>query len=208
MSDKNDSLTAFDALMARLRQCRLCEPQLPLGANPVIRATESARILVAGQAPGVRVHKSGIPFNDPSGDRLREWMGLDPRQFYDESKIAIIPMGFCYPGSGPRGDQPPAKLCSRTWHAQLLAHLRKLRLILAVGQYAQAYYLPHLRSQTLTTRVRNFRDIFDAKTSPMQCQILPLPHPSPRNNLWLKQNPWFEREVVPFLQEQVTQILK
>ncbi|WP_323844773.1 uracil-DNA glycosylase family protein [Microbulbifer magnicolonia] len=192
------------ALLEEIRSCRLCEASLPLGANPVVRATESARLLIIGQAPGTRVHASSIPWNDPSGDRLRDWLQLDRETFYDESRIAIVPMGFCYPGRGKGGDLPPRPECAATWHRRLLALLPNLQLTLLVGQYAQRHYLPHALFRNrgnITENVRHFRDGLPAG-------YFPLPHPSPRNTLWLRQRPWFEEEVVPELRRQVKKALR
>ncbi len=194
--DQTDNL---HQLLNEIRGCRICEAELPLGANPVLRATVSASILVAGQAPGTRVHNTSIPFNDPSGVRLREWMGVDEQTFYDTSKIAIIPMGFCYPGRGKSGDLPPRKECAATWHQRLLASLPSIKLILAIGQYAQNYHLAGTQKKNLTDTVRAFRDY--------EPKVIPLPHPSPRNNLWLRKNPWFESELLPVLKSRVHSLL-
>ncbi|WP_196139365.1 uracil-DNA glycosylase family protein [Aliikangiella sp. G2MR2-5] len=187
-------------LIKRIEGCRLCEASLPLGANPVVRAQQSARLIVAGQAPGIRVHKTSIPFNDPSGERLRQWMGVDSELFYNESKIAIIPMAFCYPGRGTRGDLPPRKECSTYWHPRLLPLIPKVELILAIGQYAHTYYLADRRKKTLTETVKAWESYLP--------EILPLPHPSPRNNIWLKKNPWFEREVIPYLKNRIRRLFE
>ncbi len=193
-------------LLEQVRACRHCEPDLPLGANPVLRASATARVLVVGQAPGTRVHATGIPWNDPSGDRLRQWLELDRERFYDESRIAIVPMGFCYPGRGKSGDLPPPPACAPLWHGPLLARMPRLELLLLVGSYAQAYYLrdhpagqPPAGSAALTHRVRHWRQYGP--------RFFPLPHPSPRNTLWLRRNPWFEQEVVPALRERLRQAL-
>ncbi|MEJ2442705.1 MAG: uracil-DNA glycosylase family protein [Exilibacterium sp.] len=185
-------------VLNQVRSCRVCEHALPLGANPVLRASASARVLIVGQAPGTRVHATGIPWNDPSGDRLREWMGLDRDIFYNEVNIAIVPMGFCYPGRGRSGDLPPRKECAPMWHEKIMAGLNQLELILLVGSYAQAHYLPG-KFSSLTERVKAWRQYTP--------RYLPLVHPSPRNRLWLKNNPWFEREVVPYLRKRVRQLL-
>ena len=185
-------------LLARIRACRHCEADLPLGPHPVLRASSTARLLIVGQAPGTRVHASGIPWNDPSGDRLRDWLRLDRDTFYDESRIAIVPMGFCYPGRGKSGDLPPPPACAPLWHEQLLAHMPDLELVLLVGSYAQAHYLGKSR-ETLTQRVQRWRDFGP--------RYIPTPHPSPRNTLWLRRNPWFEQEVVPELRQRVKALL-
>ena len=187
------------ALTREIQRCRLCEPMLPQGANPVFRAAPGARILVAGQAPGIRVHNTGIPFNDPSGDRLRQWMNVDRATFYDPGKIAILPMGFCYPGTGRSGDLPPRPECANTWRAKLLGFLPAITLTLAIGQYAHRYHLGRQRKKNLTETVKCWR--FYGKN------MLPLPHPSPRNNIWLKKNPWFEEEVIPELRDRVAGVL-
>ncbi|KUJ00654.1 uracil-DNA glycosylase family protein [Vibrio sp. MEBiC08052] len=192
---KGDGL---DILLRQISQCRLCEPDLPLGANPVIRAHRDARILIVGQAPGIRVHQTSIPWNDPSGDRLRTWLNIDRDTFYDERQIAIMPMGLCYPGKGRSGDLPPRKECAPQWHQRVLDQLPNIALTLCIGQYAQNYYLPN-KPKTLTDTVRNW--------SHWLPDAVPLPHPSPRNTLWLKKNPWFESDVIPFVREQVHKLL-
>jgi uracil-DNA glycosylase len=179
----------LEILTREIRACRLCEAHLPLGPRPVLRTSTTARILIAGQAPGTKVHASGVPWDDASGERLRAWLGLDRETFYDETRIAIVPMGFCYPGRGASGDRPPRPECARTWHPRLLPLLPQVELVLAVGQYAQAYFLGDTRGPTLTDTVRDF-----AAHLP---RVAPLPHPSPRNVAWFKRNPWFERECVP-----------
>jgi uracil-DNA glycosylase len=186
-------------LLEDVRACRLCEPHLPLGPRPILRAAASARLLIVGQAPGTRVHETGIPWNDPSGELLREWLAVDRDTFYDESRIAIIPTGLCYPGRKGSGDAPPRPECAPRWHPPLLAALPRVELILLVGQYAQAYYLAGRRGATLAGTVRAWRDYGP--------KFLPLPHPSPRNRLWLKRNAWFEADVVPHLRERVAALL-
>jgi len=184
-------------LLQEVRQCAVCEKHLPLGANPVLRASSTARVLIVGQAPGTRVHNTGIPWNDPSGDRLRSWMNIDRDTFYNDQLIAIVPMGFCYPGKGKSGDLPPRKECAPLWHKKLLAQMPEIKLTLLIGQYAQRHYLND-NYKTLTERVKNWQEF-----SPY---YLPLPHPSPRNLLWLKRNPWFEQEVVPDLRDIVRRL--
>ena len=169
---------SFNTLLASVRDCTLCADQLAHGVRPVLQANPQAKILIAGQAPGSKVHATGIPFDDPSGNRLREWMGIDRETFYDERRIAILPMGFCYPGKGKSGDLPPIPLCAETWRKQLLDALPNIRLILVIGQYAQAWHLP-FQHKTLTETVRNW-EVYDPK-------LMPLPHPSPRNNIWLRK---------------------
>ncbi|MDC5850429.1 uracil-DNA glycosylase family protein [Vibrio europaeus] len=180
----------LEPLLKELRACKACEPKLPLGANPVIQASSSAKLLIIGQAPGTRVHETSIPWNDPSGNRLREWLALDKEAFYDPNKIAIMPMGLCYPGKGKSGDLPPRKECAPLWHQRVLEQLPNIGMTLLIGQYAQNYYLPD-KPRTLTETVQQWQ-----RWAP---NYLPLPHPSPRNTLWLQKNPWFEAEVVPFI---------
>ena len=186
-------------LLAKVRQCRHCEPHLLLGANPVLSAETSARILIIGQAPGTRVHETGVPWNDPSGDRLRHWMGLDKSVFYDASRIAIVPMGFCYPGKGKSGDLPPRPECAPLWHDQIMNLLPEITLTLLVGSYAQNYYLDK-KHKTLTQRVSAWQEYAP--------RCFPLVHPSPRNTYWLQQHPWFEDELVPALRTRVSTLLK
>lgn len=190
---------ALDHLLAEIRACRQCEAQLPLGPRPVLRASPTARLLVVGQAPGTRVHASGIPWDDASGRRLREWMGVDEATFYDAARIAIVPMGFCYPGRAGSGDAPPRRECRDTWHPRLWPLLPRIGLTLLVGQYAQAHGLGDRRQASLTDTVRNFRDYLP--------DAIPLPHPSPRNVGWFKANPWFEAEVLPVLRARVAAVL-
>ncbi|USD65430.1 uracil-DNA glycosylase family protein [Vibrio sp. SCSIO 43136] len=190
----------LENLLTEVRSCRLCEESLELGANPVVQAAKSARLLIIGQAPGTKVHHSGIPWNDPSGDRLRHWLMMDKTTFYDPNKVAIIPMGLCYPGKGRSGDLPPRKECAPKWHQQLLAELPNIELTLLIGQYAQNYYLDD-KPKTLTATVQQWQ-----QWQQWQPKILPLPHPSPRNTLWLKKNPWFEADVVPNLRQQIQQL--
>ena len=161
----------------------------------VLQVHAKARILIVGQAPGSKVHASGVPFDDASGDRLRQWMGVERVLFYDAKTVAILPMGFCYPGTGKSGDLPPRRECAPQWRAPLLAAMPNIELTLVIGQYAIAWHLPDVSTKNLTETVRAWRDRWPA--------VLPLPHPSPRNNIWLKANPWFSDEVVPMLQDQV-----
>ncbi|MCJ8317525.1 uracil-DNA glycosylase family protein [Idiomarina sp.] len=191
-------MSSWQNLLTEVRQCTLCEPELPMGARPVVQLHPNAKILVAGQAPGRRVHASGKPFDDPSGDRLRQWMGIDKATFYDAEKLAIIPMGLCYPGTGKSGDLPPRPECAPAWRQKLLEQLPNLELTLAIGQYAQSWHIDEPK-QTLTERVKNWESYWP--------EVLPLPHPSPRNNLWLKRNPWFEDSIIPTLQERVARLL-
>jgi len=191
---------SFDALLERIHACRICEAFLPLGPRPVLQAAPTARLLIVSQAPGRKVHDTGIPFNDPSGDRLRDWLGIDKAIFYDASRVAIVPMGFCFPGTGRSGDLPPRPECAPDWHPRLLPRLNQVRLTLAIGQYAQARLLADARGRTLTDTVQAWR-------AHLAHAILPLPHPSPRNRLWLSRNPWFETELVPALRRRVAQAL-
>ena len=185
-------------LLKRIRGCRLCTAQLPHGVRPILQISPNARILIAGQAPGRKVHASGIPFDDASGDRLRDWLGMSREAFYDADTVAILPMGFCYPGSGQNGDLPPRPECAPAWREQLLQQLTQLKLTLAIGQYAQAYHLP-TRHRSVTAAVQAWRDYWP--------DILPLPHPSPRNNRWLQGNPWFASEVIPMLHARIRTLL-
>jgi uracil-DNA glycosylase len=180
-------------LLAEVRACTVCAGQLPFPPRPVLRAARGAKLLLVGQAPGRRVQETGIPWNDPSGDRLRLWLGVTREEFYDESKIAIIPTGFCYPGTGNGGDLPPRPECAPKWHPRLRAALPDIQLTLLIGSYAQAYYLGDRAKDSLSETVAAFREYLP--------QFLPLPHPSPRNQRWLKQRPWFEAEVIPVLRE-------
>ncbi|HEX9808703.1 MAG TPA: uracil-DNA glycosylase family protein [Alphaproteobacteria bacterium] len=189
----------IDSLLAEVRACRVCEAHLPLGPRPVLRASETARVMIVGQAPGTRVHETGIPFNDPSGDKLREWLGFGRDVFYDEARIAIVPAGFCYPGRKGSGDAPPRPECAPLWHPRLRAAMPGIALTVLVGAYAQAYYLGDRRGKTLAATVRDYRAYLPA--------FFPTPHPSPRNKLWLKLNPWFESEVVPELRRRVHRLI-
>jgi len=188
------------ALLAKVRACRLCEPHLPLGPRPVLRAAPGARILVVGQAPGTKVHETGIPWNDPSGDRLRDWMAIDRDTFYDEARIAIIPSAFCYPGRLPRGgDAPPRPECAPLWHPPLLARLPNIALTVAAGQYAHANLLGPRRRKTLGATVEAWRDYLP--------EVIVTPHPSWRSTNWMRKHPFFEEEVVPELRKRVRALL-
>ncbi|HJV00625.1 MAG TPA: uracil-DNA glycosylase family protein [Burkholderiaceae bacterium] len=188
----------LDQLLAAVRQCRACEAQLPLGPRPVLQAGASARILIVGQAPGARVHASGIPWDDASGARLRQWLGLEAGNFYDASSIAIIPMGYCYPGRGQSGDLPPRRECATLWLDQLLAELPHIELTLLIGLHAQRHFLGSGRKSSLTETVRAWREFGP--------RYLPLPHPSPRNTPWFQRHPWFERELLPALRERIASL--
>ena len=192
-------MTELSALLEEVHRCQICVPSLPLGARPVLQCSQRARILIAGQAPGSRVHATGIPFDDPSGDRLRDWMGVSRETFYNADKIAILPMGFCYPGTGKSGDLPPRPECAVQWRASLLGQMKQIELTLVMGQYAQQYHFDS-GSNSLTELVKSWQDYWPA--------MIPLPHPSPRNNRWLKTNPWFETEVLPEMKARIKQVLK
>jgi len=189
----------FNALIKSVRECTLCANDLEHSVRPVLQINPGARILIAGQAPGSKVHASGIPFDDASGNRLREWMGINRETFYNENCVAILPMGFCYPGKGRSGDLPPIPLCAQTWRDKLIQTMPNIALTLVIGQYAQAWHLP-FQHKTLTDTVRHWK-AYDTN-------LMPLPHPSPRNNIWLKKNEWFERDVLPTLQSRIVQALK
>ncbi len=193
------ALNRLDRLLADVRACRVCEAHLPCGPRPVLRAAQSARLLIVGQAPGRKVHETGIPWNDPSGDLLRAWLDIDRGRFYDERRIAIIPAGFCYPGKGAGGDLPPRPECAPLWHPRLRPLLPEVRLTLLIGQYAHAYYLGKRRKKTLTETVR--------ARSEFAPEFFPLPHPSPRNRRWLRINGWFERDVIAELRARVGEAL-
>lgn len=189
----------FDELLARVRACTVCAAYLPNPPRPILIASPDARLLIVGQAPGRRVHETGIPWNDPSGDLLREWLGMSREAFYGDPRIAIVPTGLCYPGTVNGSDLPPRPECAPLWHPPLRAAMPGIRLTLLVGAYAQAYYLGERRGRTLTDTVAAWRDFAP--------DYLPMPHPSPRNRGWLKLNPWFEAEVLPVLRERVGSLL-
>lgn len=185
---------AYKKLLSDIRQCTLCEPALEHGVRPVLQFHPSAKILVAGQAPGRKVHDTGVPFDDASGKRLREWLGIDESVLYDERRVAILPMGFCYPGTGKSGDLPPRKECADAWRASLMQRFDSLKLTLVIGQYAMAWHMPSVKG-SLTEIVADWQQHLP--------ELLPLPHPSPRNNIWLKKNPWFVEQTIPALQARV-----
>ncbi len=191
----------LNRLLKQIRACVQCAGHLPFDPNPVIHLGPKARLMVTGQAPGTRVHKTGISWNDISGDNLRRWMGVTAEEFYDTEKIALMGMGFCYPGKGKSGDLPPRTECAPLWHDKIMSHLPNIKLTLLIGQYAQVYYLKDKRKATLAETVRNWREY-------LPLGYIPLVHPSPRNKLWLKHNPWFEKEVVPELKREIQAILK
>ena len=188
----------IEALLREVRQCTICEKRLAHGVRPVLQVNPDARILIAGQAPGRKVHESGVPFDDASGDRLRDWMGISKDTFYDANQIAILPMGFCYPGTGKSGDLPPRPECEPAWRKQLLAQLPNVKMTLVLGKYAQNYHFGDNRG-SLTDLVKSWKIYWPDK--------VPLPHPSPRNNIWMSKNRWFEKDLVPLLQGKCRQIL-
>jgi uracil-DNA glycosylase len=200
----------LDRLLAKIRSCRVCaetplKTPLPHEPRPVLRASRTARLAVCSQAPGTRVHASGIPFTDPSGERLRAWMGVTPQEFYDETRLAIIPMGFCFPGQDAKGgDLPPRAECAKLWHGTLFEALPQLELVLAVGSYAQRWHLGPETGGSLQETMVAWRKHLRRKRHP---RLLPLPHPSWRNNAWLKRNPWFEEELLPVLRREVRALL-
>ncbi|WP_422370490.1 uracil-DNA glycosylase family protein [Hoeflea sp.] len=206
--------TELSALLAEISGCRICrdapaggpENALPHEPRPVCVASAAAPVLIAGQAPGTRVHQSGRPFTDPSGDRLRDWLGVDDAQFYDRSKFAIVPMGFCFPGLDPKGgDLPPRRECAPAWRSKVMSRMPQLQLVLAIGQYAQAWHLGPMRGRTLTETVANWRAILNETSSGVA--VLPLPHPSWRNSGWLRRNPWFETDLLPVLRRRVAELI-
>ncbi len=190
---------SYSSLLKEVRACTICEPHLPLGPRPVLQLHPNARILITGQAPGRKVHDSGVAFDDASGNRLREWLGMTSEVFYDPEKVAILPMGLCFPGSGKSGDLPPRPECAPAWRKQLLGQLHHLSLTLVLGKYAQAYHFGET-SSSVTELVRSW-DTYWPKT-------VPLPHPSPRNNPWLRRNPWFETDLLPSLRKRVSEVLE
>ncbi|MBQ4819891.1 uracil-DNA glycosylase family protein [Aquimarina sp. MMG016] len=180
-------------LLSDIRDCEVCKAHLPLGPRPVVSAHPDAKIVIIGQAPGTKVHQSGIPWDDASGKQLRKWLAISDELFYDETKIAIVPMGFCYPGKGKSGDLPPRTECAPLWHQPLFDQMPKLELVILIGQYAQKYYLKKEAKSNLTETVKVFQEYLP--------KYFPLPHPSPRNRFWLTKNPWFDKDVIPVLQQ-------
>jgi uracil-DNA glycosylase len=191
--------SALDVIASNATHCTLCKDHLIDGIRPVFQVSHTAKILIAGQAPGSKVHLSGIPFDDKSGERLRQWMGIDKGTFYNSDKIAILPMGFCYPGKGKSGDLPPRIECAPQWRQQFLYHMPNIQLTLVIGSYAQQWHMKDRLQKNLTETVRQWEMYWPT--------LLPLPHPSPRNNIWLKRNAWFERDVVPLMQERIGALL-
>jgi uracil-DNA glycosylase len=187
-------------LLTEIRACGICANHLPHGPRPVLQAGEQARLLIVGQAPGRRVHETGIAWNDPSGDRLRQWLGMESEVFYDASRVAIVPTGFCYPGKGKSGDLPPRAECTPAWHPRLLEAMPNVQLTLLIGRHAQQYYLGECSKATLTATVAAYEEYLP--------RYFPLPHPSPRNQAWWKTNPWFEADVLPALRSRLAAILE
>jgi len=190
-------MTDIKTLLPSVRSCQICAPHLQHGVRPVLQVSKTAKILIAGQAPGSKVHASGVPFDDASGDRLRAWMDVSRETFYDANKIAILPMGFCYPGTGKSGDLPPRPECAVAWRQPLLEAMPQIKLTLVIGQYAVKWHIGNARERNLTETVRNWQAY-------LANGQLPLPHPSPRNNIWLRKNPWFETDILPELRVRIT----
>lgn len=199
VSIANANPVNLPCLLKEVRACTICAPHLLKGPRPILQVHERARILIASQAPGSKAHASGVPFDEASGKRLRQWMGIGREHFYDPHIVAILPMGFCYPGVGSSGDLPPRRECAPQWRASLLQSMPHIALTLVIGRYAMAWHLQNSATRTLTETVRAWREHAPA--------VMPLPHPSPRNNVWLKANPWFDEEVVPALQARVRSIV-
>ena len=189
----------FKDLIVSVRQCRLCADILPNDPRPILQVDSKASLLIVGQAPGQRVHDTGVPFNDPSGDRLRDWLGVDRQSFYNSEIVALLPMAFCFPGSREGGDLPPPKICAETWRNRLLSFLSNVELTVLCGAYAIAWHLPETRTESLTHTVRQWKAFGP--------HIIPLPHPSGRNNGWIKRNQWFEAELIPHLRRRVASVL-
>jgi uracil-DNA glycosylase len=189
----------MEHLLHDIRQCRICEAHLPLGPRPIVTGHPTSKIVIIGQAPGTKVHASGIPWDDASGKQLRKWLNVSDEDFYDETKFAIIPMGFCYPGKGKSGDLPPRKECAPQWHDPLFDQMKNVELVILIGMYAQKYYLKDQAKRTLTETVANYKYYLP--------KYFTLPHPSPRNRFWLTKNPWFDKEVLGELKTSVESIL-
>ena len=183
-------------LLQEINRCSTCAQYLPHGIRPVLQASPKAKLMIIGQAPGRKVHETGIPWDDPSGKQLRKWLGIDEATFYNPDIVALIPMGFCYPGKGKSGDLPPRPECAAQWHEKLHKKMKNIQLTILIGQYAQQYYLPNMK-ENLTATVKAYKEYLP--------EYLPLPHPSPRNRFWLTKNPWFDEEVVPVLQQKISQ---
>ncbi len=195
----NINSSAVNQLLKEIKSCKVCLPHLAQGVNPVVTAHPNSKIAIIGQAPGRIVHQTGVPWDDKSGERLRDWLDMDTSTFYDPEQVALIPMGFCYPGKGKSGDLPPRPECAPLWHQQLFDHMKQLQHIILIGTYAQAYYLGDKRKRTLTETVRHYQEYLP--------EFFVLPHPSPRNNIWMRKNEWFEREVIPELRNKVHALL-
>jgi uracil-DNA glycosylase len=223
------SSAAFEKLLADVRRCTVCAKFLPLGPRPVVQLSQTVKLLIIGQAPGTRVHESGIPFDDKSGDRLRQWLQLTREEFYDEKTIGILPMGFCYPGKGTSGDLPPRPECAPLWHDKLLSHLTQLRVVLLIGRYAIEKYLPQHKDKSLTelmqewdwknSATNNGNDNKTKSKTKLESELksefilestikIPMVHPSPRNQLWIAKNPWFESNYIPKLRRKLSLALK
>ena len=187
-------------ILLEIKDCTICKAFLPFAPKPVVSVHKRSRILIIGQAPGMKVQQSGIPWDDASGNELRRWLGVDRKQFYDPKLFGLMPMGFCYPGKGKSGDLPPRPECAPHWHTQLLPQMKELRLTILIGHYAQQYYLCDQLFPTLTLTVKNFKKYLP--------DYIPLVHPSPRNNIWQKKNPWFEKEIVPHLQKLIKKYIR
>ena len=186
-------------LLKEISECTICKKHLPFAPRPVLQAGPDAKIIIIGQAPGLKVQQSGKPWDDASGKKLREWLGVDDDTFYNPKKIALVPMGFCYPGKGTSGDLPPRPECAPQWHHLLLSSMKKVKLIILIGQYSQNYYLGDNAKENLTATVKAYKNYLP--------QYFTLPHPSPRNHFWLVKNKWFEKETIPLLQKKVKLIL-
>ena len=200
--NKRDQMPIADEklsdLLQRIGKCEACT-DLPLGVRPILQVNKGSRVLIVGQAPGRITHNKGVPFDDPSGDRLRDWMGIDREVFYDSTKIAIVPMGFCFPGTKNSGDLPPRPICAETWRRTVLDHLQQVALIIVIGRYAINWHIPELSTHSVTDAVKQWEVLLPSS--------IILPHPSPRNNRWLKSNPWFETDVLPNLRERISKLL-
>lgn len=216
MANKPETTNArqIGLLEKQISACRICYdaplflPRLPQEPRPVIYLSSTARIVIAGQAPGLRVHNTGIPFNDPSGDRLRNWLGVNRDCFYDKSKFAIVPMGFCFPGySKSKSDLPPRKECKLTWHQQVFKLMPQVELVIAIGGYAQKYHISDLKEKSVTDTVKNWKNIL-SRTQANGYHVLPIPHPSWRNTHWIKTNPWFESELLPTLKTLIKKYIR
>ena len=194
-----NQFSTIKALKKNIKACTLCADYLPYAPKPVFSFSKKSKILVVGQAPGIKVHESGIPWNDASGDRLREWMQVSKEQFYDTKYFSIVPMGLCYPGKGKSGDLPPRRECSEKWMQPILGKVPQIKLTLLIGQYSQQWFLNDIKKNTLTKTVKSWKEY--------QPKYFVLPHPSPHNNIWLKKNPWFEKQLVPKLKKKVEELI-